>query len=67
METIVLELLQIIVREYYWKCIGERKEAIGNGLKNRKKGGDEYIMKVDLDDAKSGSKTKVAFFEKRNL
>ena len=43
---------------------GKGKIGIGNGLKNREKGGDEYIMKVDLDDAKSGPKTKVAFFEK---
>ena len=43
---------------------GKGKIGIGNGLKNREKGGDEYIMKVDLDDAKSGPKTEVAFFTK---
>ena len=43
---------------------GKGKIKLGNGLKNRDRGGDEYIMDVNLDDAKTGPKTEVAFFEK---
>ena len=39
---------------------GKGKIGIGNGLKNREKGGDEYIMRVDASEAK----TEFAFFTK---
>ena len=39
---------------------GKGRKAIGNGLTNRKRGGDEYVIKVDASDPK----TELAFFTK---